>query len=58
VKRALDCVRILAEVRKNTPAHLLMAGDGPDARSAEHLARELKVDKHVLFLGKQSTWSG
>ena len=54
VKRALDCVRILAEVRKNTPAHLLMAGDGPDRGPAEHLARELKVDKHVLFLGKQS----
>jgi len=31
-----------------------MAGDGPDRGPAEHLARELKVDKHVLFLGKQS----
>jgi N-acetyl-alpha-D-glucosaminyl L-malate synthase BshA len=54
VKRALDCVRILAEVRKSTPAHLLMAGDGPDRGPAEHLARELKVDKHVTFLGKQN----
>jgi N-acetyl-alpha-D-glucosaminyl L-malate synthase BshA len=53
VKRALDCVRILAEVRKNTPAHLLMAGDGPDRVPAEHLARELKVERHVSFLGKQ-----
>jgi N-acetyl-alpha-D-glucosaminyl L-malate synthase BshA len=39
VKRPLDCVRILAEVRKSTPAHLLMAGDGPDRGPAEHLAR-------------------
>jgi N-acetyl-alpha-D-glucosaminyl L-malate synthase BshA len=54
VKRALDCVRILAEVRKSTPAHLLMAGDGPDRGPAEHLARSLKVEKHVSFLGKQN----
>ena len=30
VKRVLDCVRILAEVRKSVPARLLMVGDGPD----------------------------
>jgi len=54
VKRALDCVRILAEVRRKTPARLLMVGDGPDRAPAEHLARELKVDRHVLFLGKQN----
>ena len=53
VKRVLDCVRILAEVRKNVPAHLLMAGDGPDRGPAEHLARELKMDRHISFLGKQ-----
>jgi N-acetyl-alpha-D-glucosaminyl L-malate synthase BshA len=54
VKRALDCVRILAEVRKSVPARLLMAGDGPDRGPAEHLARELKVEHDVLFLGKQN----
>jgi N-acetyl-alpha-D-glucosaminyl L-malate synthase BshA len=53
VKRVMDCVRILAEVRKSVPAHLLMAGDGPDRGPCEHLARELHVDKHVTFLGKQ-----
>jgi N-acetyl-alpha-D-glucosaminyl L-malate synthase BshA len=53
VKRALDCVRILAEVRKSVPAKLLMVGDGPDRGPAEHLARDLKVDRDVLFLGKQ-----
>jgi L-malate glycosyltransferase len=53
VKRVLDCIRILAEVRKNFPAHLLMAGDGPDRVPAERLARELKVERHVSFLGKQ-----
>lgn len=53
VKRVLDCVRILAEVRKSVPAHLLMVGDGPERGPAQHLARELKVDHHVSFLGKQ-----
>ena len=53
VKRVLDCVRILAEVRKHTPAHLLMAGDGPERGPAEHLARDLKVEHHITFLGKQ-----
>jgi L-malate glycosyltransferase len=54
VKRVLDCVRILAEVRKHTPARLLMVGDGPECGPAEHLARELKVDHYVSFLGKQN----
>jgi N-acetyl-alpha-D-glucosaminyl L-malate synthase BshA len=54
VKRALDCVRILAEVRQHAPAHLLMVGDGPDRGPAEHLARELHVAPHVSFLGKQN----
>ncbi len=54
VKRVFDCVRILAEVRKHVAAHLLMVGDGPDRGPAEHLARELNVDRHISFLGKQS----
>ena len=53
VKRVLDCVRILAEVLKQTPAHLYMVGDGPDRPEAHRLARELGVDKHVTFMGKQ-----
>jgi len=54
VKRVLDCIRILAEVRNSVPARLLMAGDCPDRGPAEHLARSLKVDRHVMFLGKQN----
>src|SRR6185436_6510875 len=54
VKRVLDCIRILAEGRKHTPARLLMAGDGPERGPAEHLARTLTVDQHVTFLGKQN----
>jgi N-acetyl-alpha-D-glucosaminyl L-malate synthase BshA len=54
VKRVLDCIRILAEVRREVPAHLLMVGDGPERAPAEHLARELKLSHHVSFLGKQN----
>ena len=53
VKRVFDCIRILAEVRRAYPAHLLMAGDGPDRSPAEALARELGVSRHVTFLGKR-----
>jgi len=54
VKRVQDCIRIFAEVRKAVPARLLMVGDGPERPPAEHLARDLKVDRDVLFLGKQN----
>lgn len=54
VKRVQDCIRILAEVLRRAPAFLLMVGDGPERGSAEQLARELGVDKHVAFLGKQN----
>lgn len=54
VKRIADCVRILAEVRKNIDCELWMAGDGPDRGPAEHLARELGVSDAIQFLGKQN----
>jgi N-acetyl-alpha-D-glucosaminyl L-malate synthase BshA len=54
VKRVLDCVRILKEVRRHTAAHLLMVGDGPDRAPAETLAHEMGLSDHVTFLGKQS----
>ena len=53
VKRVTDCIHILARVRRSAPVHLLMVGDGPDRAPAEVLARELGVQHHVSFLGKQ-----
>jgi N-acetyl-alpha-D-glucosaminyl L-malate synthase BshA len=53
VKRVLDCVYAFAKVRKHVDAELVMAGDGPDRGPAEELARELGVEEHVRFLGKQ-----
>jgi L-malate glycosyltransferase len=53
VKRVLDCVRILNEVRKTTPARLLMVGDGPERSPAEMLAHQLGIGEFVEFMGKQ-----
>jgi N-acetyl-alpha-D-glucosaminyl L-malate synthase BshA len=53
VKRTQDCVRILEAVRKEVPAHLLMVGDGPERGPAEALVREIGLEEHVTFLGKQ-----
>jgi L-malate glycosyltransferase len=53
VKRVLDCIQVLAEVLREVPAHLYMVGDGPDRGPAQRLARELRVESHVTFMGKQ-----
>ena len=53
VKRVVDCVRILGEVLKQTPAHLYMVGDGPDRPAAHGVAKELGIERHVTFMGKQ-----
>ena len=53
VKRVVDCIRILAEVLKQTPAHLYMVGDGPDRPAAHGQARQLGIERHVTFMGKQ-----
>lgn len=54
VKRATDCIRILHRVRRQLDAELIMVGDGPDRGPAEHLARELGLERAVHFLGKQA----
>ena len=54
VKRVTDCIRILHEVRRHAAAHLLMVGDGPEWGPAEALTRELGIEEHVTFMGKQS----
>ena len=53
VKRITDAVEIFALVREKMPAKLVMMGDGPDRGAAEYIARRKKLQKDVLFLGKQ-----
>ncbi|MGC8793441.1 MAG: N-acetyl-alpha-D-glucosaminyl L-malate synthase BshA [Bryobacteraceae bacterium] len=54
VKRVTDCIRILARVRREVAAHLVMVGDGPEYAAAQNVASELGVEQHVTFLGKQA----
>ena len=53
VKRVQDVIKIFNEVRKKVPSKLILVGDGPDRSSCELLTRELDLQQHVRFLGKQ-----
>ncbi len=53
VKRVPDVIRIFDQVRKRIPSSLILVGDGPDRSACELLVRELGLQDHVKFLGKQ-----
>lgn len=53
VKNIPVVIQVFAEVRKKMQAKLVMVGDGPEKAGAEQLARELGVQRDVLFLGNQ-----
>lgn len=52
-KRIKDVIFIFNKIRAHIPAKLLMIGDGPERQRAQHLAKELKNNKDIIFLGKQ-----
>jgi L-malate glycosyltransferase len=52
VKRVVDVVKIFARVVRETPAQLVLIGDGPDRSSAEWLAHDLGIQAKVHFMGK------
>jgi len=54
VKRAVDLVEILARVRRDLDARLVIVGDGPDRRAVEERAAALGVAAHVELLGKRA----
>jgi N-acetyl-alpha-D-glucosaminyl L-malate synthase BshA len=53
VKRVPDTIKILKKVIEDVPAKLILVGDGPDRSECERLCRQLDLDDHVKFLGKQ-----
>ncbi|MFT4112007.1 N-acetyl-alpha-D-glucosaminyl L-malate synthase BshA [Silvibacterium sp.] len=55
VKRAVDVIKVFAEVVKQVPAKLLMVGDGPDRSQAEWLARREGIQDRIHFMGKQAS---
>lgn len=52
VKRVQDVVQIFAQIARVMPARLLMIGDGPERSATEWLAKKLKVEERIHFLGK------
>ncbi len=53
VKRVQDVIKIYDIVRKKVPSKLILVGDGPERSACELLVRELGIQEHVKFLGKQ-----
>jgi N-acetyl-alpha-D-glucosaminyl L-malate synthase BshA len=53
VKNIPVVIQVFSEVRKRLQAKLVMVGDGPEKAGAEQLAREMGVNRDVLFLGNQ-----
>ena len=58
VKRTADVVRVFRRIVDETPAVLLMVGDGPDRDAAHTLSHELGVGERVHFLGLQDDIAG
>lgn len=52
VKRIPDIIRAFAIIKEKVPSKLVLVGDGPERPKVEDLARELGVDRDVVFLGK------
>jgi len=55
VKNIPDVIKTFALTRKKVPARLLLAGEGPELPTARALAKDLGVEKDVLFLGNQAS---
>lgn len=53
VKRVGDLIEVLARVRRELPARLVLVGDGPSRCEAADRAEELGVSDAVRFLGRQ-----
>lgn len=53
VKNIIGVVHMFAQLRRRMPAKLLLIGDGPQTAEAFTLAKSLKVDADVKFLGNR-----
>ncbi|MDQ3179557.1 MAG: N-acetyl-alpha-D-glucosaminyl L-malate synthase BshA [Acidobacteriota bacterium] len=58
VKRPVDCIEILAKVKKKGgKARLVMVGDGPEQSACYYRAEQLGVKDDAIFVGKQANIS-
>jgi N-acetyl-alpha-D-glucosaminyl L-malate synthase BshA len=53
VKRVPWLVKAFARSLRGRNATLVLVGDGPDQQECRRVARELGIEKHVLFLGER-----
>lgn len=54
VKRIDTIIETFAKVHERIPSKLILLGDGPELLDMRQKARDLNVEEHVLFLGKQN----
>lgn len=53
VKRVSDVVRVFDLLQRESPAKLLLVGEGPERLFVRQLVKELGLSEHVHFLGEQ-----
>lgn len=53
VKRIEDAILAFNKIQSELPSKLLLVGDGPERPKLERMCRELGLEDHVRFLGKQ-----
>jgi N-acetyl-alpha-D-glucosaminyl L-malate synthase BshA len=54
VKRVGDLLDVLARLRRDRPARLVLVGDGPDRPALEARALSMGLGDHVAFLGRRA----
>jgi L-malate glycosyltransferase len=56
LKRVDDAIKIFNEVKKKIPSKFLLIGDGQERSHCEYLAKDLGIDKDVVFYGSQESF--
>lgn len=55
VKRIRDLIKVFSGIRQEMKSKLVLIGDGPERCMASCMVKELKLEKDVLFVGKQNS---
>ena len=54
VKRIADVIEVFYKIQNELPAKLMMVGEGPERKQAEHLCKTYNIEDKVVFLGNSS----
>lgn len=57
VKRVTDVIEVLARLRKEVPAKLVLVGEGPERAGAEARVRQLGLERWVCFTGRRNDFA-